>query len=143
MRHSRYRAWRFTHPDFDAGDRDTGISTDLSGSIAMAEDVASVRQSLQLLLTTRPGERVMRPGYGCQLHELAFAPNDDTTAGLAIYYVRQAIRRWEPRVEIVDLDANRDEGSPSRLNVLLEFLVRPHASRQQVRLSVDLASPEA
>lgn len=143
MRRSRYRAWRFTHPDFNAGDRDTGISTNLSGGIAMAEDVASVRQSLQLLLTTRPGERVMRPGYGCPLHELAFAPNDDTTAGLAIYYVRQAIRRWEPRAEIVGLAANRDEASPSRLNVLLEFLVRPHVSRQQVRLSVDLASPEA
>ena len=41
----------------------------------------------------------MRPGYGCHLFRLAFAPNDDTTAGLAIHYVRQALERWEPRIE--------------------------------------------
>lgn len=142
MQRSRYRAWRFVHPDFTVGAPQTGIGIDLSGGIAMTEDLASVEQSLQLLLTTRPGERVMRPGYGCQLHELAFAPNDDTTAGLAIHYVKQAIRRWEPRVDIIDLDADRDEASPSRLNVVLDYRVRPQVARQQMRLGIDLTSPE-
>ena len=56
----------------------------------------AVRQSILLLLSTRPGERVMRPDNGCDLYRLAFAPSDDMTAGLAIHYVRQAVERWEP-----------------------------------------------
>ena len=48
---------------------------------------AAIRQSIILLLTTTPGERVMRPDYGCPLHRLMFQPNDATTAGLAIHYV--------------------------------------------------------
>lgn len=142
MQRSRYKAWRFVHPDFNPIDRAVGISTDLGGGIAMSEDVAAVQQSLQLLLTTRPGERVMRPGYGCRLHELAFMPNDDTTAGLAIHYVRQAIRRWEPRVDIIDLDAERNEASPSLLDVVLDYRIRPHLARQQMSLAVDLTNPE-
>ena len=69
---------------------------------------ASVRQAILLLLSTRPGERVMRPTYGCDLHRLVFSPNDDTTAGLAIHYVRQALERWEPRIEVIRLDAGRE-----------------------------------
>ena len=56
----------------------------------------AVRQALFLLLSTTPGERLMRPGYGSRLHRLVFAPNDDTTAGLAIHYVRQAIAAGSP-----------------------------------------------
>jgi len=46
------------------------------------------------------GERVLRPEYGCDLHRLVFSPNDATTAGLAVHYVRAALLRWEPRIEI-------------------------------------------
>lgn len=143
MRSHRFRAWRFVHPDFDVGTGESGIGTDVSGGIAMIEDAASVQQSIKLLLTTRPGERVMRPGYGCRLHELAFAPNDDTTAGLAMHLVRQAIRRWEPRVDILDIDAISDDTQPSRLDIVLDYRVRPHLTRHQLALPVNLMPPEA
>lgn len=143
MQSNRFRAWRFTHPDFDVGDGETGIGTDVSGGIAMIEDIASVQQSIKLLLTIRPGERVMRPGYGCRLHELAFAPNDDTTAGLAMHLVRQAIRRWEPRVDILDIDATRNDAQPSRLNIVLDYRVRPHLTHHQLALPVNLMPTES
>ena len=60
-------------------------------ALATVEGDDAVRQAILLLLTTRPGERVMRRTYGSLLHRLVFAPNDDTTAGLAIHYVRQAL----------------------------------------------------
>lgn len=141
MNHNRFRAWRFVHPDFD--DEQSGLSTDVSGSIAMISEVASVQQSVKLLLTTRPGERVMRPGYGCDLSDLAFAANDDTTAGLAIHYVRQAIRRWEPRVDILEIDAVRDANEPGRLEIVLDYRVKPHLIRQQLRLPINLLQPES
>jgi len=86
---SHTRAWRFLHPDFDPGA--SGLQLSPRGALALVEDEEAVRQALLLLLTTTPGERVMRPDYGCELARLVFAPNDDTTAGLAIHYVRRAV----------------------------------------------------
>lgn len=121
----RYRAWRFVHPDFDTAGNAGGLRVSNSGRIDMVEEHASVRQALLLLLSTRPGERIMRPNYGCNLHRLIFAPNDETTAGLAIHYVRQALARWEPRVEILHLDASRppDDAGAARLEIFLEYRV--------------------
>src|SRR5262245_66442213 len=81
----RYRAFQFVHPDFDVVEGHPGLQSSPTGALATVEDEASVRQSILLLLSTAPGERVMRPDYGCDLRRLLFEPNDDTTAGLAIH----------------------------------------------------------
>src|SRR5262245_50578818 len=119
----RSRGWRFRVPAYDAPtDAPIGLVIDPAGGIDTVADDEAIRQSLLLLISTRPGERVMRPEYGCDLHRLVFSPNDDTTAGLAIHYVRQAIERWEPRVEVTRLDARRsaDESRPGNLEIYLE-----------------------
>jgi uncharacterized protein len=104
----------------------------------MISGADAVRQSILLLLSTRPGERVMRPEYGCNLYRLAFAPNDDMTAGLAIHYVRQAVERWELRAEIISLDAGRDPEAPELLNIILEYRLRVTQQADQLFISVDL-----
>ena len=104
----------------------------------MVEGDASVRQAIFLLLSTTPGERVMRPEYGCELQRVLFSPNDDSTAGLAIHYVKQAVQRWEPRVEIVRLDAVANRDRPEQLDIALEYRVRSSLHVQQLRYSVDL-----
>jgi phage baseplate assembly protein W len=142
MNQPRYRAWRFVHPDLDLPGEATGLQVSPRGAIQMVEDNQAVRQSLLLLLTTRPGERVMRPDYGCQLHRLAFSANDDTTAGLAIHYVRQAIETWEPRVEVLRLDAGANPARPEILEVNLEYLVRATQHIDQLALSMNLAGEE-
>src|ERR1700736_4358537 len=119
-----YRAWRFLHPDLDASAEFAGLSISATGGIEMVSEHASVRQAILLLLSTIPGERVMRPDYGCQLHRLVFSPNDETTAGLAIHYVRQALDRWEPRIDILRLDAERNTEDPEQLIISLEYRVR-------------------
>jgi phage baseplate assembly protein W len=101
-----------------------GLSVTATGSVSMVDGDDCVRQALVMLLATAPGERLMRPEYGCHLRRLAFAPNDETTAGLAIHYVRQAVERWEPRVEIVDLDAGPDPDDDRVLQVRLGYRVR-------------------
>ncbi len=138
MNDGRYRAWRFLHPDLDAPDERAGLSLSPAGGIEMVEGRESVRQAVLLLLSTRPGERVMRPDYGCELHKLAFSPNDDTTAGLAMHYVRQAIERWEPRIVIERLDAGRDEAYPERLNVVLEYRLSSSNALDSLMFSVNL-----
>ncbi len=119
-----YRAFRFAHPDFAHEGEEPGLHLNAQGGMDMVEADASVHQAILLLLTTRPGERIMRPDYGCDLYRLAFWPNDDTTAGLAIHFVQQALQRWEPRVDVVRLGADRDPELPDRLDVLLEYRVR-------------------
>jgi phage baseplate assembly protein W len=139
MRAPRYRAWRFVHPDLDAvGPAPAGLRLSASGGISLVQEEASVRQALLLLLSTLPGERVMRPDYGCELYRLAFSPNDDTTAGLAIHYVRRALERWEPRVELLHLDAQRVPEAPSRLEISLDYRVRSTQRSDRVRFGLEL-----
>lgn len=140
----RHRALRFVHPDFDQGQGlGVGLAVDPTGTLGMVEDEASIRQSLLLLLSTLPGERLMRPDYGCDLDRLAFQPADDTTRGLAIHYVRRAVTRWEPRAEIVNLVADYVPGAPYRLEITLEYRVRAALGTGRVTRTLDLTSPEA
>ena len=133
-----YRAFRFTHPDFERPGERPGLAISPRGGIDMVQEDESVRQAILLLLTTRPGERVMRPTYGCDLYRLTFWPNDDTTAGLAIHYVQQALALWEPRVDVVRLDAQRDPERPERLDVSLEYRVRATQRVSQVAVPLGL-----
>ena len=133
MSGARFRAWHFRLPGIDASDLDAGLGISPTGGIRMVGDRESIRQAILLLMSTRPGERVMRPEYGCDLHRLVFSPNDATTAGLAVHYVRAALLRWEPRIEIVRLDAEADPGDPGRLVITLEYRLK--ASRELDRLT--------
>lgn len=135
------RAFRFVGAGFDTG-LTGGLALTSAGGVAMVDGDQAVRQALMLLLSTTPGERVMRPGYGSRLHRLVFAPNDDTTAGLAIHYVREAIRRWEPRVEVIDVDAGADPDAPWRLLVRLDYQIKASLALGTLDLSVDL-EPES
>lgn len=119
-----YRAWRFVHPDFDVVEGAPGLRLSRRGGIDMVTANAAVRQAILLLLTTAPGERVMRPDYGCDLQRLLFSPNDATTHGLAIHYVRQALLRWEPRIDILHLDADCNAADSGRMDIRLEYRVR-------------------
>jgi phage baseplate assembly protein W len=136
----RYRAWRFVNPEFDNAAKGAGLRVSNRGGIEMVEGASSVRQAILMLLATRPGERVMRPNYGCHLYRLVFSPNDDTTAGLAIHYVRQAIDRWEPRIEVIHLDATRskDKSMSGLLEISLEYRVRATLQTNRLAYAFDL-----
>ncbi len=134
---ARFRAWQFLHPDFDAGE--SGMQWSPRGGVALVEGDASVRQAVLLLLTTAPGERAMRPDYGCELNKLVFSPNDDTTAGLAKHYVKRALDRWEPRIEVLDLDADQNPDDPAALLITLDYRVRATQRVDRLQLSLNLA----
>ncbi|MFN2230603.1 MAG: GPW/gp25 family protein [Anaerolineae bacterium] len=138
----RYRAWQFVHPDYDRTREQPGLHVSAQGRIGMVEDADAIRQAILLLLSTAPGERVMRPDYGCELSELMFSPNDDATAGLAIHYVRRALERWEPRIEILELDASSSPERPERLDIVLRYRIRATQQVDQVGYAVHLAGEE-
>lgn len=78
------------------------------GGIALAGDAAEIEQAINVILGTGPGQRVMRPDFGCKIHDLAFAPINAHTLGLVQRYVEEAIGWWEPRVELTGVEVETD-----------------------------------
>lgn len=92
--------------------------------IAVAVSEESIRDSLWIILGTARGERVMRPDFGCGIHDLVFATNSATTLGRVIREVHDALVRWEPRVEVMNVDAAPDPALPARLLIRVDYRVR-------------------
>lgn len=79
------------------------LQLDPRGGISLASGENEIMQAIKIILETRPGERVMRPEFGCRIHELVFAPNNASTKALAMHYVKQALDRWEPRIDVTEV----------------------------------------
>lgn len=124
-------------------DEPAGLAIASSGGIAMVEGTAAIRQALLLLLSTMPGERVMRADYGCDLWRLAFAPDDETTQGLAIHFVRRAVERFEPRVDILRIDAFSDPLHTGLLTIELDYRVRATLATDRLTHPVAIAEGAA
>jgi phage baseplate assembly protein W len=113
--------------------------TDSPFARASFED--SVRQGMLLVLQTAPGERLMRPDFGCAIHRLLFAPNDATTSGLAESAVREALQRWEPRIELLRVTALPGGDREELLVVNVDYRVRRTDSRFNLVYPFYLARP--
>lgn len=93
-------------------------------SIELVEGETDIEQSIRLILSTAPGERVMRPDFGCGIHSYAFAAVDTTRLTLIEDEVRDALVRWEPRIEVRSVDAELADRGTGRLEVDVEYRVR-------------------
>ncbi len=94
------------------------------GEIALARGELDIQQSIRIILGTMPGERVMRPEFGCRIHELIFAPHDAATEGLAIYYVEQALGRWEPRIELQEINVQDDPHYDGAMLIEIKYRIK-------------------
>lgn len=74
------------------------------GRLGYVSGSEKVRQSIVMILLTRPRERIMRPDFGCGLHRFLMRPNDVATRALIRREVEQALSRWEPRIEQVEVE---------------------------------------
>ncbi|PWT83692.1 MAG: baseplate protein [Blastocatellia bacterium] len=99
------------------------------GILGLAEHDESIRQSIRIILETAPGERVMRPDFGCGLHERVFAVNDSSTRGAVADDVREALLRWEPRIEVLDVTATPGGIEEEVLQISIEYRVRSTDNR--------------
>lgn len=91
--------------------------------LAVSDYELLIEQSIRIILTTAKGERVMRPDFGCDLKRLVYAPNNTATAGLAIFYVQQALKKWEARIVLLEVDANPDLSNEARLMISVHYRV--------------------
>ena len=89
----------------------------------MSQYEDNIYESIIIILGTAFGERVMRPDFGCQIHDLIFAPNNPNTHGLIIYYVREAIVKWEPRVQDLTVEVEVDPHDETKVLVKVQYKV--------------------
>lgn len=116
-----------------------GFRLDRQGKIAAVSGIEELGQSLTMLLSTLPGERTLQPEFGCPMDLIAFEPNDATTAGLAIRLVADAVERFEPRAEILSLDAYADPHSAHSLVLELVYRDRRDGATGQIGFTTDVA----
>jgi phage baseplate assembly protein W len=105
------------------------VESDANGQIVLASDETSIRQSIWMILGTSPGERVMRPDFGCGLYDLVFAVNNPATTGQIVRTVREALIEWEPRIDVLDVFVTPDDARPNLLLIEINYQVRTTNSR--------------
>jgi uncharacterized protein len=105
---------------------------DARGRIALARQERDIEEAIYMILLTPKGQRVMRPEFGCRIHDLIFAPNDATTIGLAIYYVEDALGMWEPRIKVEAVEAEPDPTNSGRLLIEIKYTVKATHDRRSL-----------
>jgi phage baseplate assembly protein W len=111
------------NPDFVGAGWAFPVTTDVTGGIALVAREREIEQSIRIILATVPGERPMRPEFGCRVHEHVFGPANGATAGQIAYAVREALERWEPRIVLQEVGVSFDQVDRGKLYVDVSYLV--------------------
>jgi len=105
---------------------------DPQGGLAMTHERNELVQAIYIILSTSPGQRVMRPTFGCRLHELVFAPNNSHTAAQARRYVEEALGMWEPRINVLNVAVAPDPRENNRLLIEIEYEAKATHDRRSL-----------
>lgn len=105
------------------------VAADATGRVRMSEYEEDVRESIRIILMTAKGERVMRPDFGSGLHDFVFASMSVTVMGSIQAAVKDALVQWEPRVQVLAVNVQSEEGDIGRLNIDVEYRVRATNNR--------------
>ena len=112
------------------------LRLDSSGSFAMSSGADDVTEAMRLILGTSPGERPMRPEFGCAVHDLVFDTVDASLAGRASAMVAAALTRWEPRIDVLGVSAQPDPESgddgPPVLRISVDYRVSATNDRRNL-----------
>jgi uncharacterized protein len=108
------------------------FGVDHTGSIRLADPLDHLDRSIEIVLMTAPGERLMRPQFGCAIWELLFEPVTPSLLGRIQEAVRRAVAQWEPRVEVVDVRPEPDPEDQSLVRIHLTYEVKATNDRRNL-----------
>jgi phage baseplate assembly protein W len=100
------------------------MRVDALGRVELVSGEKDIEQSIGIILSTRQGERVMRPGFGCRAHDLLFEPRDAVMVGRLHDYVTEALVRWEPRIQVIDVRPELDPDADGTVLVHIDYLIK-------------------
>lgn len=99
------------------------LRTNPTGRVALVSHDRELEESIRLILGTAPGERPMRPDYGCAIHDYIFATADPDTTGRIALAVLASLERWEPRIDVEDVLVTPADGDPTMLYIDIRYSV--------------------
>jgi len=108
------------------------LQVDHRGAVALTHGEDDIAQAIELILSTMPGERPMRPEFGCEVHDLVFDTIDAAMVGKVDAAIRAALDRWEPRVEVTAIDFDLSSVHDGRLDITIRFRVRATSSERNL-----------
>ncbi len=108
------------------------LRTDATGGIAMVSREREVEEAIRLILGTTPGERPMRPEFGCRIHDFIFGLADGTTANEITVEVKRALLRWEPRIDVEDVVVSFDALDQTLLYIDVRYSLRQTNDRRNL-----------
>jgi len=118
------------------------VAINLTGGISTSTLEENVRESVFVILGTATGERVNRPDFGCRIHDLMFAPNNDETAARAEFYCTEAIMFFEPRIADVRCKAIPNKDEPNRLDIRITYVIAGKSDKKNLVYPFYLLKPE-
>src|SRR4030043_2344701 len=106
------RGWRFP------------IKVDNRGGIALCQYEEKIRESIMIILSTAKGERVMRPDFGCDIHDFTFSIINTSTLTMIKSAVRETLLLWEPRIEVLDVETTTERINDGILLISVDYKIR-------------------
>ena len=100
------------------------LRTDARGQIVLVTGSEDIDQSIRIIISTTPGERVMRPTFGCRANELLFEPRTAGTISMLQDYVFEALRMWEPRIEVLSVNVSAEDGQTGILLAEIRYQIK-------------------
>jgi len=118
------------------------MRVDHTGAIALTQGAEDIDGALRVILATAPGERLMRPDFGCRIWDLLFEPINATTLGLMAQAVRDAVAQWEPRVELETVEVLPDDAAAGLVRIELTYKVKTTNDRRNLVYPFYVIPPE-
>jgi phage baseplate assembly protein W len=100
------------------------LATDAAGGMALVTQDREIEQAIRLILGTARGERPMRPEFGCRIHDHVFGQASAATAGQIAFDVREALERWEPRIDVTEVQVGFEAAQSGMLYVDIGYVLR-------------------
>lgn len=108
------------------------FAVDHTGALALVSGPEAIERAITVVLSTAPGERVMRPMFGCAIWDLLFDPVNENTLGLMAESVRLALGQWEPRIDVDSVVAAPDANDASLVFIEIDYRVRVTNDRRNL-----------
>lgn len=108
------------------------LTVDHTGSIALTAPGGDIEDSMRVVLLTAPGERLMRPQFGCRIWDLMFEPVTHNLLGLISQAVRDALAQWEPRIEVEDVRPEQDDDDSGLVQIRITYRVKSTNDRRNL-----------
>jgi phage baseplate assembly protein W len=114
----------------------------LDEGVVMAEGVDDVQQSLRILFSTEPGERIMRENYGCALYDVMFENVNSSLTGEIETRILDAVLRYEPRANPTEIRVYQSSETSSKISIEVRYCLRGSQISQKLTGVLDVYAPQ-